>query len=140
MLWVLKRTVSMRWFFEHPKHMFKLMSKEINTILGAQRILIWTYDSHLTLCRPETPKQLLRQTVKTLMKCCMQHFIRVCTILFATIKLIFREKNTIFFGNLTYDPSIYTMDNPYLAVSNFTIHWSTKGKVPLSLGLVHLLE
>ena len=20
MLWVLKRTVSMRWFFEHPKH------------------------------------------------------------------------------------------------------------------------
>ena len=25
MLWVLKRTVSMRRFIEHPKHMFKLM-------------------------------------------------------------------------------------------------------------------
>ena len=29
--------------FEHPKHMFKLMAKEINAILGAQTILIWTY-------------------------------------------------------------------------------------------------
>ena len=28
--------------FEQPKHMFKLMGKEINTILGAQTILIWT--------------------------------------------------------------------------------------------------
>ena len=32
--------------FEHPKHMFKLMGKEINTILGSQTILIWTY-AHL---------------------------------------------------------------------------------------------
>ena len=29
--------------FEHPKHMFKLMGKEIYTILGAQTIFIWTY-------------------------------------------------------------------------------------------------
>ena len=44
MLWVLKRTVSMRRvFFEHPKHMIKLMGKKINAILGAQSILIWTY-------------------------------------------------------------------------------------------------
>ena len=42
MLWVLKRTVSDD-SFEHPKHMFKLMDKEINAILGAQTILIWTY-------------------------------------------------------------------------------------------------
>ena len=35
MVWVLKRTVSM-------KHIFKLMGKEINAILGAQTILIWT--------------------------------------------------------------------------------------------------
>ena len=28
--------------FEHPKHMFKLIGKEINAILGAQSILIWT--------------------------------------------------------------------------------------------------
>ena len=29
--------------FEHPKHMFKLMGKEINAIFGAQTILFWTY-------------------------------------------------------------------------------------------------
>ena len=34
---------SMRRSFEHPKHMFKLMGKEINSILGAQTILIWNY-------------------------------------------------------------------------------------------------
>ena len=33
MLWVLKRTVSSRQSFEHPKHMFKLMDKKIITIL-----------------------------------------------------------------------------------------------------------
>ena len=42
MLWVLKRTVSMS-SYEHPNHMLKLMGKEINAILGAQTILIWTY-------------------------------------------------------------------------------------------------
>ena len=39
MLWVLKRPVSMRRFFEHQKQMFKLMGKEINAILGAQTII-----------------------------------------------------------------------------------------------------
>ena len=39
MLWVLKRTVS----FGHPKHMFESIGKQINAILGAQTILIWTY-------------------------------------------------------------------------------------------------
>ena len=34
MLWVLNRTVSMRLFFEHPKHMFKLMDKKIIAILS----------------------------------------------------------------------------------------------------------
>ena len=29
--------------FGHPKHMFNLMGKEINTILCAQTILIWTH-------------------------------------------------------------------------------------------------
>ena len=29
--------------FEHPKYMFKLMSKEINAILGVQTFPIWTY-------------------------------------------------------------------------------------------------
>ena len=33
----------MRRLFENPKHMFKLMGKEINATLGAQTILIWTY-------------------------------------------------------------------------------------------------
>ena len=36
MLWVLKRTVSLRRFFEHTKHIYKLMGKEINAILGTQ--------------------------------------------------------------------------------------------------------
>ena len=31
--------------FENPKHLFKLMGKEINAIKGAQTILIWTYVS-----------------------------------------------------------------------------------------------
>ena len=46
MLWVLKRTVSMRQIFEHPKHMFKFIGKEMNAILRAQTILIWTYVDH----------------------------------------------------------------------------------------------
>ena len=29
--------------FEHPKHKFKLMGKEINAFLGAQTMLIFTY-------------------------------------------------------------------------------------------------
>ena len=33
MLWVLKRTASMRRSVEHPKQMFKLMGKKIFTIL-----------------------------------------------------------------------------------------------------------
>ena len=31
--------------------MFKLMGKEINAILGAKTILIWTYDSHECLLK-----------------------------------------------------------------------------------------
>ena len=33
--------------FWAPKHMFKLMGKEINACLGAQTIFIWTYGSLL---------------------------------------------------------------------------------------------
>ena len=33
--------------FEHPKHMFKFMDKEINAILGAQTLLIWTFASRI---------------------------------------------------------------------------------------------
>ena len=29
---------------EPPKHMYKLMGKEINAILGSQTILIWTFE------------------------------------------------------------------------------------------------
>ena len=38
-----KRMLYREGSFQHPKHMFKLISKEINAILGAQTILIWTY-------------------------------------------------------------------------------------------------
>ena len=30
-------------YFEHPEHMFKSLGNEINAIIGAQTILIWTY-------------------------------------------------------------------------------------------------
>ena len=30
---------------EHPKHIFKLMGKQINAVLSAQTFLIWTYDT-----------------------------------------------------------------------------------------------
>ena len=29
---------------KNPKHMFKLIGKEINAVIGAQTILVWTYD------------------------------------------------------------------------------------------------
>ena len=40
MLWVLKRTVSMRGSFEHPKHMLQLMGKKIFTILLSKNVFI----------------------------------------------------------------------------------------------------
>ena len=40
MLWVLKRTVSSRHSFEHPKHMFKLIGKKIITIF----FINWPYE------------------------------------------------------------------------------------------------
>ena len=33
-LWVLKRTISVRGYFEHAKHMFKLMGKKISTLVS----------------------------------------------------------------------------------------------------------
>ena len=39
MLWVLKRTVSMRRFFWAPKHMLRLMGKEILTSLSSKILL-----------------------------------------------------------------------------------------------------
>ena len=52
----------------------------------------------LTICKLETPKQVLRQTVKTQMKC------QICSIssgskLFAKTKTIFRERNLVLVGN-----------------------------------------
>ena len=41
MLWVLKRTVSIRRFFERPKPMFLLMDKKILTILCPKFLFIW---------------------------------------------------------------------------------------------------
>ena len=57
MLWVLKRTVSlktvsMRRFFEHPKHMFKLMGKTIITIL---RLGNFTYLDLFIVMIPHVP-------------------------------------------------------------------------------------
>ena len=44
MLWVLKRTVSMRPFFEHPKDMLKLMGKKILKIYLSNILFIKTCD------------------------------------------------------------------------------------------------
>ena len=38
MLWVLKRTVSMRRFFSALKHMFKLIGKKVITLYAHKRI------------------------------------------------------------------------------------------------------
>ena len=43
MLWVLKRTVSITVLLSTRKHMYKLIDKEINAILGTKNILIPTY-------------------------------------------------------------------------------------------------
>ena len=39
MLWVLKRTVLIRRFFEHPKHMFELMDTNIIAIVRSKLVL-----------------------------------------------------------------------------------------------------
>ena len=48
-----------RWdgSFKHPKHMFKLMGKEIIAILGAQTILIWTYVKYINLIYNQASKK-----------------------------------------------------------------------------------
>ena len=49
MLWVIKRTVSMREFFEHPKLMIKLRNKKVNTILCSVFVFIWTCVRKVTI-------------------------------------------------------------------------------------------
>ena len=44
MLWVLRRTVSMKRSFEHPKHMLKLMGEKIFTILRYKILFTLTCD------------------------------------------------------------------------------------------------
>ena len=40
----LDETVLMRWFFEHPKHIFKLMDKKIIAILYKLFLFNWPYE------------------------------------------------------------------------------------------------
>ena len=71
MLWVLKRTASRDSSFEHPKHMYELMGMELNAILGAQTILIWTYACHLGppgLVRNKNPVRKERNLEKISMR------------------------------------------------------------------------
>ena len=60
MLWVLKRNVSMRRFFEHPKHMFKLIGKKIIAILRLKNVLTWPYDS---VCSVSGMKQVFQTMI-----------------------------------------------------------------------------
>ena len=72
----------------------------------------------LTLCIPETNKQVILQTVKIQMKCkIMLHFIRVYTVCKGKKDLQTKEYN-IFFKIITGQPQICTMDYPKLIVSN----------------------
>ena len=41
------------------------------------------------------------------------------SVLFAKVKSIFRERNIMYFGNLTCHHSLYSMEHPDLAVANF---------------------
>ena len=47
MLWVLKRTVSLRRFFWAPKTYVLTDSKKIITILWSDNLIIWTYNAYL---------------------------------------------------------------------------------------------
>ena len=89
----------------------------------------------LTLCSLETAKWVHLQTVKAQMKCPrMQQFIRVCTV---CKDEFLQTKKYIFWGIITCDPSIYTMDHPGLTVSNFMeksigIKWVNLNPLPQS--------
>ena len=70
-------------------------------------LLIWKLQS-LTLCIWETPIQVYLQTVKT-------HSLPTLLI---KVKMIFRQKNTIFFENYNLTPLDMYNDYPKLIVSN----------------------
>ena len=82
--------------------------------------------------RPETPKQVLWQTAKTLMKChIMWHFIRVCAVFYDNQSSEKEIQMYNIFGNYNLggcDSSIYTMD--HLDVIVYTLHVAL-WKIPL---------
>ena len=95
-LWILQRIIT--YFFSPIKW------KTICTLFPEFSYKENIGKLNFTLYGPETLKQLLWQTVKTQMIChimrhfrIMRHFIRVFTV--CERKSIFRDRNTIFFGN-----------------------------------------
>ena len=54
MLWVLKRTVSMRRFFEHPKHKLNLMGKKIFTIYAQNFCCSWPMLKYISGLRDQS--------------------------------------------------------------------------------------
>ena len=77
-----------------------------------------------TLCIQEPPKQVLLQSVKTLMKCnIMLHFIRVYTV--CKGKKIFRQKNTILFVNYNLTPlNIYNVLSQVYCIKPRYVQWT----------------
>ena len=65
MLWVLKRTVSMRRFFWAPKHMFKMMDKKIIAILRSNFLLNWLYLIIFSKYLPYSINELLTDSSST---------------------------------------------------------------------------
>ena len=97
--------------------MFKLMGKEINAILGAQTILIWTYvyvnkkESFLTLCSLDTNTLTVKDPIE------MPQLVLHCW-----LRQIQSPEIEIqyYLKMITCVTPKYTMDHPDLIVSNMT--------------------
>ena len=86
--------------------------------IGCFYLCLWT-GSPINLCRQETPKRVLWQTVKTQMKCrIMRHFIWVCTVCLDKLN-IQRKKYNNSLEIITCENSINTKDYLDLIVWSF---------------------
>ena len=70
----------------------------------------------LMKCRLDTGKQVLSQTMKIQMKCCIRRH-SSGSALFSKIKIIFRDRNTSFYRNLTSNPLKNKIGSSILIVS-----------------------
>ena len=108
MLWVLKRTVSIRWvFFEHPKHMFKLMGKKIIPNLPSKNLLDWTYGPKVSTHAPYEAEGVIFKDSSNFMACGIQ--CRACNLseISMTCKAHFKAYQ---FSYLVYVAGMYRIE------------------------------